>query len=267
MSDSYSAPSTTGTQAGSGASPNPISSADTPNGGIDSRNTGAYGSGQASESAPTGLPEGFDISKLDLNLHPGFKEHKSKMDKQIDMMSKQYQYTQNVLQQQQQRAAYLEQQLEQQMLAGKDDYQVLEHNFKKAQAELQRVKAEQQQYQNYMQHQRFLQTVREEYEVDLPEDIQDPQQAVLHLTKTQRDTIQSLKAQIAQLERKAGAISAADSEQMDLGGGAPVGLSAIQSQYNQAMLKLDGQTADRLSRRAAEEGLELDRYAWLKERK
>lgn len=266
MSDSYSAPPTTTGGTGSGATPNPVNAAP-PQGTVPPPQlNGNKPVGQGGNTS-NGLPEGFDISSIDLNQHPGFQKHKSTMDSQIARLSQQFQQTQQYLQQEQMRANQYAAQLEAMQLEGADDYKILQHNHKKTQSELMRVTAQLQQMQNYINQQRFLQTVKQEYGVELPEDIQDPQEAVIALTKSQRDTIAQMKQQLADLERKAGAVSAANEESQPLGGGQPAVLSSIQAEYNQAMLRLDGQTADRLSRQAAAEGLELDRIAWLSDRK
>lgn len=258
-SSSYAAPATnTGTT--TGATPNQP----TPSSGGVPAGTPA---GAGTPASGNGLPEGFDPSTLDLNQLPGFREHKSTMDKRIDMLTKQYQQTQQILQNEQRRAAYYEQELERMQLAGADETTILKNSVQKLNAQLQKERAERQQLNEYINHQRFLQTVKSEYGIELDEDVNDPQQAVIQLTGKQRDTINQLKQQIAELERKAGAIDAAAGERQPLGGGQPMPISGMQAEYNRAMLNLDGQTADRLVRRAAEEGVELDRYAWLKERK
>ena len=68
------------------------------------------------------------------------------------------------------------------------------------------------------------------------------------------------------MEKKVGAVSAANEEKVDLGGGSPVGLNALQSKYDTAMLNSQGFEADQISRQAHLDGIKLDRFSWLTRR-
>lgn len=237
-----------------------------------SQDTGAgtsAGTAQQSENgaASEGSSTGSGGIPADLNQHEGFRAIRSGYDKQMSQMNKQLQALNAQSQAQARRAQQLEQELEQRTLAGADDYTKLEHHYKKESAARERLEQQLQQIQADTARTNFLKTVQEEFEVTLDdEEVSDPTQAIFALAHKQKALVGDLRKKIAEYERKVGAVSAAEEHAPDLGGGEPITISSIQRAYNQAMMALDGPTADKLVRQSVTSGVALDRYAWLKER-
>lgn len=260
MSDSFS-----GGMGGEGGSASGAATGGTSDGLGGGTQTG-YQDGAMEQAAQDGASSEPDWSKIDLNKHPGFQQHKSTMDRKIEQLNRQYMQTQQILQQEQNRARYYAEELERAQLADKDDFTVLKHNFDKTQAMLQQERMEKQQLMNFIKAQEFRQVVQQEYGVQLPDDINDPQQAILQVTKEQRAQLDDLRKKVSEYERRFSANKTAEDNTLDLGGTqAPPPASAFQREYDAAMLRGDGQTADKLSRSAAERGIPLDRLAFRKQ--
>jgi len=202
-----------------------------------------------------------------LDKVPSFREHKSNTDRrlyEIDQHARQVAERANRAEYERQQLA---QQLEAKLLEGQDDYTKLEYQNTKLAAEHQRVLNELNQIRQDQSRGEFVRAVKDEFGVDIGDKkFSDPNEAMLLVARLQREKIAESEKKVQTWERRNGANKAADEERMDLGGGAPIGLSALQRKYDDAMIKKNGSMADRLSRQAAEEGVALDRFAWIKNR-
>lgn len=209
--------------------------------------------------------DGYDYAKLNESLNldklEKFRNWKSNTDSRISA-------AENYAREAAKRAADLEAYIENQALQGADDYEKLQifHQKEKARAdaleqELTAIKQEGARL-------RYIEAVKREFGVDLSDkQFNTPDEAMVIVAKAQRDKAAEMTRQIETLQRKTGAIVAAEAEKVDLGSGAPTGSSAMQRTYDEAMLNLQGELADRILRQAQSEGIKIDRLSFLSQRK
>lgn len=111
----------------------------------------------------------------------------------------------------------------------------------------------------------FINSLKDRYGI-LPTDDSHPMTAVGSIADTLYEQVKRLSEENAKLKRETDARKAALEDAPDLGSGTPSHpVSDIQKSYDRAMMSADGRRADELSRLAAEKGLTLDRFSWVKQ--
>lgn len=200
---------------------------------------------------------------------PQFRTLKQTFDTRLDQTTKAYQTAQQQAQQTAYQLAQLQRQVEEQSLAGKDDYEKLQHFYTKEKQRAEAAEAQLQAVQMEIGRQKYVSAIRDEFGIDLSnKQFNTPDEAMLMVAKMQREKAAELEKQVGALTKKAGAIAAADAEKPDLGGGAPaMGSHALQRQFNEAMINSQSEAADKVARQAIREGVTLNRSEWLAQRK
>lgn len=234
------------------------------------RNMSDGSAGQGQETAAERyIVDGVDLTdvldKVDLDKFPGFREHKSKFDTRINeygnrigRLGEENQYLQNQLR-------GLQQQLEAKNLEGKDEFEVMEIRVKQLIDENTALRNDLIARRNQESRNEFVRAVKDEFGIDLSDkNFKSPDEAMLIVARLQREQKAGFEKELETYKKRGAAEDAAGREAPDLGGGTPVGANALQRQFDDAMSKRNGSMADRISRQAAEEGVELDRYAWTK---
>lgn len=231
---------------------------------------GSAGQGyESQEASDRYIVDGVDLTdildKVDLDKFPGFREHKSKFDTRINeygnrigRLGEENQYLQNQLR-------GLQQQLEAKNLEGKDEFEVMEIRVKQLIDENTALRNDLIARRNQESRNEFVRAVKDEFGIDLSDkNFKSPDEAMLIVARLQREQKAGFEKELETYKKRGAAEDAAGREAPDLGGGTPVGANALQRQFDDAMSKRNGSMADRISRQAAEEGVELDRYAWTK---
>jgi hypothetical protein len=209
----------------------------------------------------------WNKTKIDLDKVPGFREHKSTTDKKLYEIDQRARAVEQRAQRAEWERQQIAQQLEAKMMEGQDDYTKLEFQHTKLASENRRLQDQLAEIQQTASRNQFVAAVKDEFGVDLSnKNFKDPSEAMLMVAKLQREKVAEAEKKVQTWERRNNGNAAAAEEKMDLGGGIPMGLNALQRQYDDAMIKKNGTLADRLSRQAAEEGVKLDRFAWIANR-
>lgn len=223
----------------------------------------------AEETRERYVVDGVDLTdvldKVDLDKFPGFREHKSKFDTRINeygnrigRLGEENQYLQNQL-----RA--IQQQLEMKNLEGKDEFEVMEIRVNQLIAENTALRNDVIARRNQESRNEFINAVKDEFGIDLTgKDFKGPDEAMVIVARMQREKTAGFEKELETYKKRGAAEEAAGREAPDLGGGSPVGANSLQRSFDDAMSKRNGSLADKISRQAAEEGVELDRYAWTK---
>ena len=200
-----------------------------------------------------------------------FKAYKTQVNKTIaerDRIAKQAEqrYRQE-MEAQQRRIAAIEEENEKRVISNMDEfgqaqYRAEQEGRKRKELEVRLAEIEQERSKG-----EFIGVLKERYGVD-PTDDSHPVMALQSVTDMLHERVQSLEAENAKLKKESEARRAALDDSPDMGGGAPVHpVSELQRRYNEAMLGLHGDEADRISRQAVQDGLNLDRHSWVKQRK
>lgn len=185
--------------------------------------------------------------KVDLTALPSFRQYQSQVDRQIAAER------QRNAQLQQQMTA-LQQRIDEQSMAGMDDYERTEYVAKKATSEAQQLRQQLAQLQAQQARREILADISQKHNVPLSvlEEAQSPDHAealaMRHLLSKQQQAAKAAEPEPAAQPRNA----------VDVGGGGPRGREArYKAQYQQLMKNKDTVGLVNLKMRAAQDGVDL----------
>lgn len=232
------------------------------------------------ESVDVAVAEpGFDVEaaadeaaasreRVNLDNFQEFKDFKSKVNQTIAerdrQAAEQRQYYEAQLQREQEARRRAEEEYEQRFLSEMDDAGQLAYKLEKEQKQRQALE----QQLNGIAQERgkldYMRALQERYGV-APTDDSHPVYALSSVADSLHEEVSKLRAENAKLRKEYDARRAALDDVPDLGSGTPTTpMTDLQSRYNKAMLDSDGRLADEISRAAAERGVALDRFSWLR---
>lgn len=233
----------------------------------------------ATGATSNGTPDAqtFDFSSVTadqlpaelVSQHPNFKGLQSSYDKQISELRRQLSEAQRnapaaINTAQQDYASRLQEILGDRLdESGQRDLQMLT-----MQETIQRFEAEKKAYEEQRARDQFVSGLAEQYGIDAAalQDVSNPMDAYEHVVKHQHDQLKTVMEKLDTLTNQMSNQQNAASHTPDLGGGAaPNGASQVQTDFNAAMKAGDVRLADNIRGFAAQNDLELDRFAWLKQ--